>query len=264
MRLRTWLEQTYAGRCVERTIEMRPFDRALALASRAFVALLPLAIVTTALSPAARDGGFAGGLIDRFELTGNGAAAVRELFATPSEVKGGVTAFGVLVMLYSVYSFARLLARTYEAAWHLPKAGVGGAARGILWVLELALYVALLAPIRRIVDDNAGSVVSDVVSIALATLVWMVTPYLLLAGRVRYRALLPTALLTAVSMGIGSVVAQFYLPNAITTSAERYGLVGVAFTFVSLLIGLSAVVVVAAAIGAVTAERYLPRTVEGA
>ena len=188
---------------------------------------------------------------------------MRQLFATPSEVKGGVTAFGMLVMLYSVYSFARLLARTYEAAWHLPKAGVGGAARGILWVLELALYVSLLSPIRRAVDDNAGTVVSDVVSIALSTLVWLVTPYLLLAGRVRYRALLPTALLTAASLGIASAVSAIYMPNAITTSAERYGLVGVAFTFVSWLIGISVVVVVAAAIGAVTAERYLPQT-EGA
>jgi membrane protein len=256
-RLRGWFEQTYLGACIERIIELRVFDRALALASRAFVALLPLAIVLTALSPAARDGGFAGGLIDRFELEGRGADAVRQLFATPNEVKGGVTVFGLLVMLYSVYSFARLLARTYEAAWHLPKAGVGGAARGILWVLELALYVALLAPIRRVVDENAGDAVSEMVALALATVVWLVTPYLLLAGRIRYRALLPTALLTAASMGVASAVSVIYMPNAITTSAERYGLVGVAFTFVSWLIGLSAVVVVAAAIGAVTAERYL-------
>jgi membrane protein len=257
LRLRAWFEQTYLGACVERTLELRPFDRGLALASRAFVALLPLAIVMSALSPAARNGGFAGGLIDRFQLDGKGAQAVRELFATPSEVKGGVTAFGILVMLYSVYSFARLLARTYEAAWHLPKAGVGGAARGILWVLELALYVALLAPLRRFVDDNAGNVVADVVALSLATLVWLVTPYLLLAGRVPYRALLPTALLTAASLGIASAFSIIYMPNAITTSAARYGLVGVAFTFVSWLIGIGIVVVIAAAIGAVTAERYL-------
>ena len=262
VRARGWFEQTYLGRCVERTIELRPFDRGLALASRAFVALLPLAIVMTALSPAARDGGFAGGLIDRFELDGKGAAAVRQLFATPSEVKGGVTAFGLLVMLYSVYSFARLLARTYEAAWNLPKAGVGGAARGILWVLELALYVAVLAPLRNAVDDSTGAFVSNVAAIALSSVLWLITPYMLLAGRVSYRLLLPTALITAVSMAVASVVSAIYMPNAITTSAERYGLVGVAFTFVSWLIGIGIVVVIAAAVGAVTTERYQLHTKE--
>ena len=52
------------------------------------------------------------------------------------------------------------------------------------------------------------------------TVVWLVTPYLLLAGRVRYRALLPTALLTAASMCIASAVSVIYMPNAITTSAD--------------------------------------------
>ena len=60
------------GQCVDRIIELRPFERALGLASRAFIAALPLAIVTTSLTPAAREGGLAQGLIDRFGLTGDG------------------------------------------------------------------------------------------------------------------------------------------------------------------------------------------------
>jgi uncharacterized BrkB/YihY/UPF0761 family membrane protein len=43
-----------------------------------------------------------------------------------------------------------------------------------------------------------------------------------------------------------------------TESADRYGLVGVAFAIVSWLIVVSVAVLVAAAIGAVAGERWLP------
>ena len=59
--LHAWFEPTFAGRCLERIIELQPFERALGLASRAFVAMLPLIIVASALSPAARHDGFATG-----------------------------------------------------------------------------------------------------------------------------------------------------------------------------------------------------------
>src|SRR5690242_21309647 len=44
-RVSAWFFKTFVGRCVERILELRPFDRALALASRSFVALIPLGLV---------------------------------------------------------------------------------------------------------------------------------------------------------------------------------------------------------------------------
>jgi hypothetical protein len=40
--LQAWFEPTFAGSCVERILELRPLERGLGLASRAFVALLRL------------------------------------------------------------------------------------------------------------------------------------------------------------------------------------------------------------------------------
>jgi membrane protein len=253
-----WFLQTFPGRCVERTLELRPFDRALALASRAFVALLPLGLVAQSLSPGARQGGFAQGIIDRFGLEGAGADAVRQLFATPEQVRAGTTVLGLLVLLYSVYSFARLLARMYEDAWHLPRSGLSGATRGIAWVLGLAAYVALLAPLRSAITGHTGTLLRDVVLIATTGAIWLLTPYALLGGRIPFRSLLPTALVTTVAMWIVSAVSAFYVPGSITSAAERYGLAGVSFTFVSWLIGVSVAVLIAAAIGAVAAERWVP------
>ena len=40
-----FLERSFAGRCVYRFIELEGFDRAIALASRAFIAVIPLYVV---------------------------------------------------------------------------------------------------------------------------------------------------------------------------------------------------------------------------
>jgi membrane protein len=250
-------DETFVGQCVERIVELRPFERALGLASRAFIAALPLAIVTTSLTTAAREGGLAQGLIDRFGLTGRGAADVRQLFATPAEVRGGVTVIEVLVLMYSMFSLGRLLARLYEQAWRLPRSGVPGALRGALWVVAVIGYGAVLLPLREWVRHHTGFVVADVIVLGIATAVWMFTPYALLGGRIGLRSLWPTGILTALALDILALGGKLYLPHHITTSAERYGLVGVTFAVVEWLIFASIALLLAAAVGAVAGERWL-------
>ena len=253
-----WFDTTFLGQCVDRILELQPFDRALAIASRAFVAIFPLAIVATSMSPAARSGGFAEGIIDRFDLEGDGAARVRQLFATPTEVRAGTTLLGILVLVFSVFSFARLLARTYEAAWRLPRSGVRGALRGLVWVAAIAGYVGFLMPLRTAVIDETGRIIGGAAVLTTTTLVWLFTPYVLLAGRIPYRSLLPTGVVTAVALGLASMASGVYMPEAIATAGARYGLVGVAFSLVSWLTGIGLALLVAAAVGAVAAERWVP------
>ena len=254
--LHEWFEPTFAGRCAERVIEIQPFERGLGLASRAFVALLPLVIVASQLSPAARSDGFADGLIDRFDLTGDGAAYVRRLFATPENARHTTNVLEILVLLYAVFSFARLLARTYELAWRLPRAGLKGAFRGLVWVAGVCAYVGLLVPVKSFATENSATLVGDIVVVMFSAAVWMFTPYVLLAGRIGWRSLLPTSILTAVALGGATLVGRVYLPHKFTTAGELYGLVGVAFTLVSWIIILCIVILAAAAIGAVAGERW--------
>ena len=257
-RLQARFEPTFAGRCAERVLEVRPFERGLGLASRAFVALLPLIIVASSLTPAARSGGFAEGMIERFGLTGDGASSVRRLFATPDQVRGRANVLGLIVLLYAVVSFARMLARSYEQAWRLPPLGVRGALRGLIWVGGVIGYVGVLLPLRRAVNDYTGTAVADTTALAVSVAVWLVTPYVLLGGRIRWRSLVPTGLLTALALLLISIAGKLYLSRDMTESADRYGLVGVAFAIVSWLIVVSVAVLVAAAIGAVAGERWLP------
>lgn len=162
------------------------------------------------------------------------------------------------MLVYAVVSFARLLARTYELAWRLPPLGFRGALRGLIWVGGVVGYVGLLLPLRRAAMDYTGAAVADTAAFAVSVAVWLFTPYVLLGGRVRWLALVPTGLLTAFALLLTSLGGKVYLARDMTTSAQRYGLVGVAFAIVSWLIVVSVAVLIAAAIGAVAGERWLP------
>jgi hypothetical protein len=67
-----WFQGTFAGACVRSFVEMRAIDRALALASKCFVAVLPLSILSTAVISGREFGDV---LVRRVGLSGSGARA---------------------------------------------------------------------------------------------------------------------------------------------------------------------------------------------
>ena len=62
---------------------MAGFDRAIALASGALTAMIPLSIATSAVASQLGGKDTAERIIDRYELTGGGAEAVTDVFAPP-------------------------------------------------------------------------------------------------------------------------------------------------------------------------------------
>ena len=80
-------------------------------------------------------------------------------------------------------------------------------------------------------------------------MLWLLTPYLLLDGRVPWRRLVPQAGLCAVGVTILGVGCAIYVPRAMSSSAAEFGAIGVAFTLLSVLWAAGFVIVGAAAIG---------------
>ena len=73
-----WLRPAFVLRVLNRFQLIAGFDRAMALASSALTALIPLAVLAGALLPHVRAEGVAQWLIDRYALTGGGAEAVKD------------------------------------------------------------------------------------------------------------------------------------------------------------------------------------------
>ena len=239
----------------ERLVELELFDRAVALASQAFVALIPFMVVVGALTPYGERSSFADSLVRRFELTGDAAAAVEELFTQPAEVASALTAVGLLLLIVSALSFCRALQRTYERAWRLRRLGMRSTPSHLLWLVLAGAYASLATALSTAAGEWLGEAGRLATAFSLSFLLWVWTPYLLLGRRVERRALRATSVLTASGVTVFGIASVFYMPQSIASASESFGSIGVAIAIVSWLIGLGFVIVAAAGIGAVIGER---------
>lgn len=234
-----------------RFVSLQGFDRAVALGGQAFTALIPMLIVYAAIVSPTTGRDFADQLIKIFGLSGNSAEAMRQVFAPASEIEGEVNALGAVILVGAALSFTRALQRLYQLAFDQPSLGWRATKWGLIWLA----FAAAITTIRPAVLSPFHGLTLLVLTIGAATLLWVVTPYLLLGRRLPWRRLMPVALLTAVGMTGMAVCSAIWMPRSVETSAEQFGTIGVAFAMLSWLIGAGVVLVLAAAGGALIDHR---------
>jgi membrane protein len=238
-----------------RFFDIQGVDRAMALAAQAFSALIPLLIVSS--SVISRDDGasFADDLIDRFDLSGSAADTVELAFTSSQTVEDSISILGLLLLIFAGLSFTRGLQRLYEGAYGLPSRGYRNTPWGLAWLALIALYATLRPVLAGVFNDGA---VRAGVSLALAAVAWTITPHLLLGRRLEWRRLVPGGVLAAVGMTALAASSVIWMPQTISSSAEQFGAIGVAFALLSWVVGAAFVLVGAATGGAVISERRRP------
>jgi membrane protein len=246
--------QTLAGRFLEAFVELRAIDRALALTSKLFIAILPLSILVTAVLS---DDSFGDDLVTRFGLTGSGAHAARELFATPTQVQAGIGLLGVVILMSSIFSFARALERVYLDCWRLPPAAVGAAAARLLWLVGCIVTVGVSSSANEALEDAGAQAAGWLVAMVVGGAFFLWTPYLLLGRRISLRELLPTALLTGAALLVFAIGSDVVMPDLVSHNADRYGLIGLTFSLVTWLFSGAVLVVSAAILGALLDRRIV-------
>ena len=133
-----WLRPEFVLRVVSRFQKVAGFDRAIALASGALTATIPLTIVTSAVASQLGGKGTAERIIDRYELTGGGAEAVTDIFAPPAGSSTSLGIVGFLFLMVAVLSFTRGVQRLFEQTWELDPLSVRNTFNGLLWIGGLA------------------------------------------------------------------------------------------------------------------------------
>ena len=228
-------------------------QRATILGAQAFTSLIPYLVVASAVVPTNNDESFADTVIDRFDLEGRAADGVRALFATAGEVESGITFLGVGILLITVTSFARALQTTYERAYSLEPSGIAGLPRGLLWLGGLAVWLSL-ASVQEKMQDWFGGPGAATVELGFAFALWLWTPMILLRGRVAMRLLVPGAVVSGALMTVLAYASAVYMPIVLENAAERYGLIGIAFSLQGWLLTLAIAIVAGAVVGGVLSE----------
>jgi membrane protein len=244
-----WLRPQFVLRAVNRFQKIAGFDRAIALASSSLTALIPLAMIATAIAPQLGGDDTAARIIERYELTGGGAEAVKDIFADPTGTDTRLGLIGLFFLLIAILSFTRAVQRLFEQAWELKPLSVRNTLNGLLWIVGLTVYVGLSGFLRGVLPPGELEITASVfiVPLSVAFLVW--SGSILSAKRIAYRELLPFAVVGAVATAIYSVGAQVYVPHLFSTYATRYGVIGAVFAMISTLFCIMVVVVASAALG---------------
>jgi len=232
---------------LERLQAVRLIESALALAAQCFLALFPLLIAIIAIAPPHAAAAMVDTLRDRLGFGTGSVGAMRKLLADPGELRSSLSLLSFIIIVGSATAFTRTLQRMYQRAWDVPPLGLRGLWRGVAWLAGIAVYfVGLGIAIRLTGSLGISGLIGSIAGVAM----WWWTPYLLLGGRVSWRALLPGALLTALGQLILSSVSAVFVPRMIKSNEVQYGTIGTVFAVESWLVIVCGVLVVGAAFGA--------------
>ena len=247
---RARLEASFPGRCVGAFVELQGLDRAMAIASQSFTALIPLLILTSAALPTGSENSVSDSIIRRFELTGESARSVQLVFAQSEP--GSVGVGSVLLLLFSATSLTRRLQRLYLQSYGLPPMpGVRGSFNAALGLGALLVEIALLSLLRTLVRALPLAWTLGAPLTILAGLVfWTSVPYLLLDRRVAWRRLLPGGVLAGCAISVYSVATTFYMPRLMASYSARYGLFGVTVALVGWLLCVAVILVTTTVVAA--------------
>jgi uncharacterized BrkB/YihY/UPF0761 family membrane protein len=244
-----WLRPAFALRVVGRFQTIAGFDRAIALASSALTALIPLTMVAGAIVTHFGGKDTAQRIISRYELSGSGAEAVKDVFSPAGGAEVSVGVLGTLLLLIAVLSFTRAVQRLFEQTWELPPLSVRNTLNGLRWILVLMVYFAITGVIQALLDVGRVELLAGLVTAPFTAGFLMLSGWVLSAKRITPQALLPFALIGAVLLTIYGIGATVYVPHLFSSYAARYGAIGAVFAMISTLFCVMVVVVGAAALG---------------
>lgn len=253
--IQQWVGRTILWRIWLRMVENEFLDRSVALAAKAFVALLPLLVVVAAFTPDGVRTAIVGTMRRRLGVEDDSLTLVLEAFATPEVTRSSTGLTGLVLVLLYATSFTTALQRVYLRVWRRPpQGGPANQARGLIWIAGLVTLMSLLGVLRGALAGLPGTVAFVLVSLLVSTCAWWATMWLMLRAQVRWRPLLAAASLTALATNLYAWSSSVWMPRTIHQQELQFGFFGVALALVTWLVGMGFIIVVASCAGAVLAE----------
>jgi membrane protein len=248
------LQGLWPGRIVLRSIgkfaRLELFDRSMTIAAQFFTSVFPVLILFGILI--GKQG--SGELADLLNLPSQTRSVLDE--ATSQDNAGTFGLLGVLVVFVSGTSLSRALARACAVVWEVPRPRnrLTSVWRWLAVLTVVALFLVLPRLLREVIDGIPPEELwLSIILIAANVVLAVFIPWILLEATVGLRLLLPGAALFATAMAVIRPVTVVALPRALDSSADHYGSIGVAFTYLTYLYIVSWVFLAAAALGQVIA-----------
>ncbi|TYL53217.1 YhjD/YihY/BrkB family envelope integrity protein [Agromyces mariniharenae] len=231
--------------------DLELFDRGMTLAAHAFTSVLPILIVAGALRAelAPVDGAI---LAEHLGLNHATAEILERSLPGGAQELAATGVVGILLLVIAATSFARALERCFRRIWRTPRVGVRFAWRWLLAILAVLIGIALIVMTRTVLrGGGAMPVVEFILEAAVWSALWWWTSWIVINRSVRLIELLPGSVLAGIGFAAAGALGRVVLPEILATSAQRFGVLGMAFSYVGWLFSLMCVLLIAATVGRV-------------
>jgi uncharacterized BrkB/YihY/UPF0761 family membrane protein len=249
-----WLRPAFVLRVVNRFQRVAGFDRAIALASSAFTALIPVALILGVVLAHADGMDAAHRIIVRYGLTGGGAKAVENALAPAGEMNTDVSVLGVFLLLVALLSLSRGAQRLFEQTWELKPLSVRNTVNDLAWIVALVAYTGFSWWVRGLLDGGRVQLIANLVLVPVSAIFLAWSGRVLSDSRIEWRSLVPFAIVGAALLAACQIGEAVYVPHLFSSYASRFGVIGAALAMISALFGVMIVVVVSAAMGREVSE----------
>jgi len=245
----------WIGHIIEGLVRIELIDRSMAIAAQAMLALVPVLVVLASVLPA----DLTGVAIERIqEVMGFNEDATELVKETidDEQVQAQTGLAGLLITLFSATSFARAVQRMYERVWEVTHVGgIAGIRRSFLWLVGWLLTLQVVGLIGFAARSWQDDVVLRLLFQGVVTCaIWWWTIHVLLFGRVTWRRLSVTALVTGGCLVLYSWASGLVMPAYVAGSAAQFGGLGLILAITTWLVGAAGILVVAAVVGRVLVE----------
>jgi membrane protein len=249
---RVRFEGSLAGDFIRQLRALDFASQAMLFGASLLISLLPLVILLSA---------FASHRVDddislRLGLDRRAAAIVNHLITSAPATANAATITSLIFVTAGMFAVASSLQQIYEKVFGQSHRGLRDWYRLLAWIVVLCLAVVLESMVGRLARNTpAGGWLAPIVTVAImAPFAWWTMDFLL-AGRVPWRRLLPSAIVTGIFYGGLGIFSRFYFSAAIISDSKTYGTIGAIFGIMTWLIAIGAVVILGAVAGAVWEER---------
>jgi uncharacterized BrkB/YihY/UPF0761 family membrane protein len=247
----------------ERVGEINGGFAASAITVTIFLSIFPLLLVVIAVVGfiAAGNESLAPDLIDKLGLTGPGAQTLTDALDKASASRQAASIIGLAGLAWAGSAVAVALEAGVRLPWQERSNGLKDRFLGMAWLVAAAVGFAglvFLSGILSFLPDWAPAPVvtllSILVSLAMATALFLWMFWGLGTRRVPWRDLIPGALMAAAGFEVLSLIGTVYVPQLVSRSSALYGSIGTVFAILAWLALFARLLVYSSTLNAVLYE----------
>ena len=228
-------------------------NRGMLFAATLLLCLIPFFIIVNALAGRSATSE----LVRRLGLNQQAAADVSRIVAPSSATSSAITGISWVFFVLGGIAAGSAVQGLYQRAFELDPRGASEMLRRVAWLAVVVGAFCLIGWVAPGLRHAVGPVLLGVTGLVVFTGFWWFTMWFLLAGRISWRNLFPSAVATGVFWLGMEAVFSIIFSGMVISYDKKYGTVGVVFALMSYLIAIGIVIILGAVVGIVWQERNL-------